>query len=168
MHLTLIGIVAILAYWKSDWRNWQKYGLTIYYVTTCNLLYGVLCQNHLLWKYVPDLLPNSNVLVDIFYSFIVLPCVTLLYLSNYPFGEKVIKHLVYITAWVIGSFLIFYPFVQTGRLVLQNGYHYWMDFFFYIVMYGLIRLHYSRPILTYGISIIFIVFLMRYFHVSIH
>lgn len=57
MHLILACIILIVAYFKSDWRNGKKYGSTVYYVITSNLLYNVLCGDYLLWKYNADYFP---------------------------------------------------------------------------------------------------------------
>lgn len=167
MHLILAICLFFFALWKGNWREWEKYTHTIFYVIICNLLYNVLCQDHLLWEYNPDFLPESHVLVDIIYSFISLPALTLLFLTFYPYSKPISKQIRYLLIWVISSLAVEYPFIHYERLVLNHGYKYWMDFFFYIVMYGMIRLHYSRPFLTYGISVLIISFMLWYFNVPI-
>jgi hypothetical protein len=167
MHLGLSILLIILAIWKGGWRNWQQYALTLAYVIICNLLYNVLCKDYLLWQYKADILPNKHFLVDLFYSFINLPAVTLLFLSHYPFSKKRTKQVRYIGLWVLGSFLIEYPFLKFERLQLQHGYQYWMDILFYTIMYSFIRLHFTRPLLTYGLSAIFIVFMIWHFQVPL-
>ncbi|MFP5114117.1 CBO0543 family protein [Bacillaceae bacterium C204] len=167
MHLLLTIILIIVVFWKGDWRHWQKYILTIYYVVTCNLLYNLLCKDHMLWKHNPDILPKSHTLVDLLYTFIVLPAMVLLFLSHYPFSNSKGKQVRYIVLWVVGSLIVEYPFYKMHRIILNNGYDYWMEPFFYTLMYSMIRLHYSRPFLTYGLSIVVIVFMLHYFNVSI-
>ncbi|MEH7332996.1 CBO0543 family protein [Neobacillus drentensis] len=167
MHALLTFILLMFAIWKGDWRHWQKYIHTIFYVITCNLLYAVLCRDHLLWKYRPDILPKSHVLVELLYTFINLPSITLLYLSHFPFSKPQPKQSRYVLTWIIGAFLVEYPFVKWDRLLFINGYENWMEPIFYLFMFGMIRLHYSRPFLTYGISVVIIVFMVHYFHVPI-
>ncbi|MGG1678270.1 CBO0543 family protein [Neobacillus sp. NRS-1170] len=167
MHALLTFSLFIFAFWKGDWRHWQKYIHTIFYVITCNLLYAVLCRDHLLWKYRPDFLPKSHFMVELFYSFINLPSITLIFLSHFPFSKPLPKQAGYLLTWIIGALLVEYPFVKWGRLLLIHGYEYWMEPMFYLAMFGMIRLHYSRPFLTYGISIVIIVFMVNYFHVPI-
>lgn len=60
-----------------------------------------------------------------------------------------------------------YVFYKFERLLLHNNYSYWMDFLFYAVMYSMIRLHYSRPILTYLLSTGIISFMLWYFQIPL-
>jgi hypothetical protein len=167
MHLVLTILLFSFAFWKGNWRKWQLYAQTIAYVIICNQFYNVICNDYLLWQYKADLLPNKHIIVEIFYTFINLPAVTLLFLSHYPFSEPKTKQLRYIALWVIGSMIVELPFIEYKRLVLNHGYKYWMDILFYTAMFGLIRLHYTRPLLTYGLSTICIVFMIWYFQVPL-
>ncbi|HLO12190.1 MAG TPA: CBO0543 family protein [Pseudoneobacillus sp.] len=167
MHLGLTALLFSWAIWKGDWRNWRKYILTIQYVVACNLLYNFLCKNYLLWQYKADFLPDKHYLIDLFYTFINLPSVTLLYLTFYPYKEQKQKQVKYIAYWVIGSLMVEIPFLLFDRLFLKHGYEYWMDAIFYFFMYSFIRLHYSKQLLTYGMSAVIIVFLVWYFKVPL-
>lgn len=167
MHLLLSIILIILIIWRGKWRVLEKYNITIFYVITCNLLYNVLCQKKMLWQYKPDVLPTSHVLVELIYTFINLPAITLLFLSSYPFSKALRKQIGYIALWVAGSLIIEFPFYKMGRLFLKNGYVYWMEPFFYITMYSLIRLHHTRRLLTYGLSFIVTIFLLIVFHIPL-
>ncbi|RIW27645.1 hypothetical protein D3H55_22645 [Bacillus salacetis] len=154
MHIILTSLLLLFAAIKGNWREWSKYHLTIFYVIISNLLYNHLAHDKLLWEYYPDFLPKSHAIVEILYTFINLPAVTLLFLTFYPFSSSNTKKGRYILFWSFASFAIEYPFYLFGRLLLQHGYEYWMDLFFYIVMYSMIRLHFSRPYVTYILSAI--------------
>jgi hypothetical protein len=154
MHVVLTASLLLAASLKGNWREWEKYHLTIFYVIVCNLLYNHLAQNKMLWEYYPDFYPKSHIIVDILYSFVNLPAITLLFLTFYPYTASLLMKIKYILLWSAVSITIEYPFYKFGRLLLQNGYEYWMDSLFYIVMYNMIRLHFSRPFLTYGLSAI--------------
>lgn len=167
MHLVLSICLFGLAYFKGDWRNWQKYILTIKYVIISNLLYNYFCHDYLLWQYKGDIFPNKHSIVDLAYTFINLPAITLLFLSHYPYLKTKLKQVKYILFWVIGSFLVEFPFVHFKRLLLKNGYEYWMDIFFYIVMYLMIRLNHTRPIKSYLFSVVIILFMLWLFKVPI-
>jgi hypothetical protein len=167
VHFFLTIGLLVAAIWKGDWRNWRKYSLTIAYVTISNLLYNLICYDYHLWEYKADFLPKKHLIIDLFYTFINLPAVTLIFLTHYPLKTRALKQLTYISYWVIGSLIIEFPFLKWERLVLKNGYEYWMDIFFYILMYGLIRLHFTRPFLTYGFSVIYIIFMIWFFDVPI-
>lgn len=167
MHLGLTMLLLTLSYWKGDWKNWQKYSLTIFYVIICNLLYNYFCRDYLLWQYKADFLPKSHFVVDLFYTFINLPAVTLLFLTYYPFLNQKYKQVRFIAYWVIGAMIVEYLFLKFERLVLKHGYEYWMEILFYIAMFTLIRLHYSRPLLAYSASVPIIVFMLWYFKVPL-
>lgn len=167
MHTILTAILLLAAFWKGDWRNWRKYHHTFLYIVTCNLLYNFLCRDHLLWKQDPDFLPKSHAIVDLIYTFINLPAMTLLYLTHFPFKTSNGKQVRYILWWVLGSLVVEYPFYQMGRIHLQHGYQFWMEPIFYTTMYTMLRLHHTRPLLTYGISAIIILFLIQYFHIPV-
>lgn len=164
MHVGITVTVLLAALWKADWRNWSHYHPTLLYIAVCNLLYNCLCAGYLLWRYNPDFLFNHNS-VDIVYSFLVLPGVGLLFLTGYPYETKFKKQLTYITKWVILSLSVESIVLITGFLELERGWKFWMEIPFYYAMYSLIRLHHSRPLLTYLLSIIIIVFLMNAFDV---
>jgi hypothetical protein len=167
MHIIFSALLLLAAYFKGNWREWEKYHLTIFYVIICNLLYNHLCQNKLLWEYVPDFQPKSHILVDLLYSFLNLPAITLLFLTFYPFKGSGKKKLSFFLLWIGASTLIEYPFYKYGRLQLQHGYEFWMEPFFYTAMYGCIRLHYSRPFVTYFVSVFIIIFMMWTFQISV-
>lgn len=167
MHVVLTSVLSGFAVWKGDWRHWQKYIPTIFYVITCNLLYCFFCKNHYLWRLNPDAFPKTNTVLELMYTFINLPAVTLLFLTHFPFSKPYIKQAKYISAWIAGAFIVEYPFYHYNRILMQHGYEYWMEIIFYVAMFSLIRLHYTRPFLTYGISAAIIVFLLHHFNVPI-
>lgn len=167
IHILLFIFVLLLIIRKKNWRNWEKFHSTILYVVICNLLYNFLCTNALLWEYKPGLI-FSRINVEIIYGFIILPGGTLLYLTYYPFQESFKKKFLYIGKWVLISLLLEYIFIKTGYLELKRGYKYWMELLFYPTMYVMLRLHHSRPILTYGLSTIIILYLLWQFDVPAH
>lgn len=167
MHLFLSIILLGFAYWIGDLKNWRKYLSSIQYVIICNLLYNYFCHDYLLWEYKGDILPKKHYIVDLVYTFVTLPCLTLLFLTHYPYLKAKIKQGKYILYWIVGSMMIEMPLIYYQRLLLKNGYEYWMDFLFYFVMFVFIRLHFTHPIRSYLFSIVVILFMLWYFHVPI-
>ncbi|MBE4909502.1 hypothetical protein IMZ08_15735 [Bacillus luteolus] len=164
MHVGITIAVLLAVYWKADWKNWRHYHPTLLYVVICNLLYNCLCAGYLLWEYKPDFLFHHNS-TDLVYSFIVLPGIALLFLTGYPYETKMKKQFTYISKWVVLSLIVEGIVLLFGFIVLNRGWKYWMEVPFYFTMYYLIRLHHTRPLLTYVLSIIIIVFLMNAFDV---
>ncbi|HYK74725.1 MAG TPA: CBO0543 family protein, partial [Pseudoneobacillus sp.] len=154
MHLLIAIILGVTAYFKGNWKEYSKYINTIFYVVILNLLYEVLCKDKLLWVYNPTFFPKSQIITTLIYSFIVLPCITLIFLSNYPFHQKKQKQVLYIFKWIVASFIIESIYLYFDKIDLKNGYKYWMEPLFYFVMYMMIRLHFSRPFLTYSLSFV--------------
>lgn len=167
MHILIASILGVTAYFKGNWKEWSKYIHTIFYVVNLNLLYEVLCRDKLLWIYTPSFFPKSQIITTLIYSFIVLPCITLIFLSNYPFEEKTKNQTLYILKWILGSFIIESIFIYFDNIDLKNGYKSWMEPLFYLAMYSMIRLHFSRPFLTYSLSFVIIIFLLNVFHIPI-
>jgi len=168
MHVGLAIITLLITYWKGDWRNLPKYGLTIYYMIACNLLYNLFCSDYLLWEYKPDVLFTSRIVLELIYTFITLPSVTLLYLTHFPYRKKLSKQMLYMLLWIIVTYVVFLPFINAGALVFHHGYEQWMDLFFYIAMYSMLRLHHTRPFYTYCFSILIIIFLLWRFNVPFY
>ncbi|MFZ3589619.1 CBO0543 family protein [Bacillus sp. DJP31] len=167
MHLLLALSLIVIIWVTKAYKDIGKYSLTIYYVITSNLLYNVLCKDYLLWEYKPDFLPKSHVFAELLHTFITLPAITLLFLTSYPYGLRKLVQAGYITKWVGKSLLVEALFLLADRLILHNGYQTWMEIPFYLNMYGMLRLHQSKPILTYILSIGLIAFLLWYFKVPI-
>lgn len=167
MHLLLVGFIGIISFYKGNWKEWRKYALTILYVINLNLLYELLCKEKILWVYNPDFFPKSHVSTSLLYNFIILPGVTLIFLSNFPYNELIRKQIIYTIKWIIVSIIFEGLYLYFGRIELHNGYKFWMEPLFYVMMYTMIRLHHTRPLLTYVISVIIIVVLLNLFNIPL-
>jgi len=167
MHLLLSIILISVCFFKKAWQKIHHYQLTIMYVIICDLLYNLLCRNKLLWKYKPDIFHDYPIIVDLLHSFINLPVITLLYLANYPFKSNFLKQGKYVLQWIICSLVIESLFLYFNRIELINGYKTWMEILFYTVMYLMLRLHHVRPLLSYVLSVIVIIFLLLVFKIPL-
>ncbi|WP_411675467.1 CBO0543 family protein [Bacillus sp. S3] len=121
MHVLLSVILVSAAVWKGDWRQWQSYIHTIFYVITCNLLYNLLCKDYMLWEYQTDFIGGTHTIVELFYTFITLPAITLLFLSHYPYLKSKGRQFIFLLMWVAGSVLIEYPLYQLNRFISIMG-----------------------------------------------
>ncbi|WP_077212017.1 CBO0543 family protein [Bacillus dakarensis] len=99
MYLAMVLVVyAIFAYFFVDWKNWKSYYSTIQYFIICNLLYNFIFYNHTLWKYRAVTLDWLNhTLIEIAFSFFIVPIVIMIYLRYYPTGKK---QYLYLSIWV--------------------------------------------------------------------
>lgn len=155
-----------LAYKFGNIKEWKKYHPTLLYICSLNLLYNFLAANYDLWKYQPDLYSNHS-LTEVGNSIILLPAIAFIFLSNYPEQESLKKKIFYYGKWIVGSFLIELIFVYFDKITFHHGYKYWMEPFFYLMMYTFIRLHMKRPILTYFLSILIILWFIWYFSIPV-
>lgn len=161
VSVIIIIIFVSLAYFFGDWKRWKSYHTTMLYVALMNLTYEFLAYNHPLWEYRPGRIPNHT-FTTLLTIFVVLPAITLIYLSHYP--EKLIWKLLYVTCWVLGSTLIEYS-LSNRFIEYSNGWGIEWSFVLYCLMYFMLRLHNKRPISAYLLSFIFVIFFLSYFKI---
>ncbi|OEF97095.1 CBO0543 family protein [Desulfuribacillus alkaliarsenatis] len=165
MHVATTTIAVIAAYFYGDWRNWERYHATILFFAVGNLLYNFLAANYLLWYFTPDLLPSHSH-TEMLYTFIVFPATILMFLNNYPTDTigKIYRNLKWIAIYGVWE----YVFYITGRIEYQYGWTLWWSIAFLCVMFPLLALHPKRPLLTYALSTVVVVFVLWYFDVPVH
>ncbi len=164
MHVYLSLILGAVAFWKGDFKNVPKYHTTILYVSLLVLLYNFICDDYLLWQLHGVFPFDSHSVIDLIHGFIMLPLVTLLYLSHHPEGS-IKEQLVYIVKWSIISVSVEFIFYYLGFITFHNGYQFFMEFLFYPYMFIMLRLHHLFPFRTYVLSIFTIILLIIFFKV---
>lgn len=151
----------------GDWRNWQKYYSTILYITICSLLYLVLYSESPLWYFRPEpplYLFKNRTLIALGQTLFVFIGTSLIFLGHYP-EEK--KQYIYVIAWVLLYTFIEIIALDKGIIVHQNGWNMWWSTFFNLCLFILLRVHFLKPLLAWGLSIIFITFIALTFGLSI-
>lgn len=167
MH-TLTHLACIFFVYKyANLQKWRLYHSTLLYICAVNLLYNFLCANYDLWKYKPDIYSNHT-LTEVGNSVILLPAIAFIFLSHYPEKQGNKKVLLYYLKWVFLSFLIETIFVYFGKITFHHGYKFWMEPFFYFIMYTFIRLHYKHPLLTYILSVFVVIILLLIFKIPVN
>ncbi|MCI1592208.1 CBO0543 family protein [Heyndrickxia oleronia] len=165
MSITVTVILLIILIWKRYLKNWKDYHATLVYVITCNLTYIVLCRDYWLWKYHSPFLSEKQ--IELFNVLVLLPLISLLYLSRYPEGVRKIKKFIFLSKWVIGSMLIEGLFIYFNEIEFDHGWGFWMELPFYFVMYTFMRLHMFKPLLVYALSVITALLFLWIFHVPV-
>lgn len=165
MHIitTIISIIALFGW--GDWRNWRKYHTTLLFFALGNLLYNFLTANYFLWRMHADFISNHT-LTEMLYTFIVFPATAILFLGNYPNGLK--KQILHTLQWIAIYGVWEYVFTWTGHIQYQYGWNLWWSIAFLFAMFPLLRLHHTRPILTYILSSIVVVAVLWWFKVPVH
>ncbi len=158
------------AAWKwGDWRNWQKYQATILYMIYFNAIYGLLCYNHLMWKFeydrsVPFLI--NHTLISIGMGLLLYPSIILIFLGRYPNGnwkKKLSWQLLFVFLFSLAEFIMF----KAGKITYYNGWSLGWSIIFNLNTFFMLILHYKRPLLTWILSIFCVIFYVYYFKVPL-
>ncbi|MDQ0877435.1 hypothetical protein QFZ77_006094 [Paenibacillus sp. V4I3] len=164
MHL-ILTLVTILAAWRwSDWRDWKQYHSSMLYVVAAGFLYEFLTLDQTLWVFHPDFFYNQTITI-IVYAVVTMPLTILLYLSNYPktIGKQILHICLWIGIYVSVEVILF----VSGRITYQNGWNLGYSVLFDTMMFPMIKLHHSRPLLAYIISIPIVYGLILLFHIQL-
>ena len=166
MFSIVYAIGFMLCAWKwGDWKNWRTYLPTIQYFIGCDMLYNLLTWNYPLWTFPhpPNVLPN-HLAVSLFRMFTTYPNFILIYIYRFPAGNF-LHGIMYMAIWlVIWAFDELY-LIRHGLLVYSHGWNYIWSILFLCVMLPMLRLHHTRPLLTYLLSVPLIVSLIFWFHI---
>ncbi|WP_462409846.1 CBO0543 family protein [Neobacillus sp. Marseille-QA0830] len=160
--------LAALFKW-GDWRNWKAYYPTILFFILGYFLYlYLLSDRYPMWRYSPPNIDQqsgiTNTHVALSIMLIKYPATILIYLSKFPNGQ-IIKKVLYILCWVI-IFAVNEFIDRKGHLIkYYNGWNYYWSILFNAVMFFLLWVHHKKTMLAWVLSILFIVFLWKSFHV---
>jgi general stress protein CsbA len=148
----LTGFLA--AAWKwADWRNWEKYYPTILFVMLVNMSVGYLGYHHSFWIFNPDVLVNTETVVELLNTYVSLPATTLLFLSRLPSqgGQQQWKH-TFLWVFIYGAIEgIDHYFI--GGISYGHGWSYGCSLLFDCAMFIIIRVHYTRPLLGWTMTL---------------
>ena len=94
------------------------------------------------------------------------PATVIVYLSHFP--KERMKQTFYIIFWIILYVLAEIIGLHVFGLIDHfNGWNMWWSFLFDIILFGTLYIHYKRPILAWGLSIIVILFFLNVFDVTL-
>lgn len=168
MHI-LLTIISILAVWaRKDYRNWKMYYSTMQYIAIGNLTYNFLCASHWLWRLSPDLTNFNHSLLEMAYTFIVLPFTALMFLSSFPEGRgfwRILRHYLF---WIVVYVGFEYILQKEGAILYKYGWSLGWSAFFDCIMFPFLRLHSKKPLLTLMLSVPMTIFWLWLFDVPIH
>ncbi|MDL4843061.1 CBO0543 family protein [Aquibacillus rhizosphaerae] len=145
----------------GDWRNWRAYYPTILFIILIDILYNFLFYDYPMWSFEETVFGKSilskHTYISIMNYLIVYPALILLFLGNYP--KFKVKQVQWITIWVI---LFISKEMINLKIGLINHHHTWSiswSVIFDIVMFIVLRLHFKKPLIAWGISILWIILL---------
>lgn len=165
MHVA-ITLLTIFAAWRwGDRKNWKQYHPTMLFITAGGLLYEYLTKDYTLWVFRPDFLYNHKLTI-IVYALVTMPLSVLIFLSHYPQTLK--RQILYLAEWVIIYASVELVLLYFGRISYQHGWNFVHSLLFNTIMFPMLRLHHTRPLRAYQISVVIIVVLMLLFKVPFH
>ncbi|SFA84304.1 hypothetical protein SAMN04488072_102264 [Lentibacillus halodurans] len=162
MHIFIIILVIIAAWHRGNWSRFHKFHATMLYIIAMNLLYFYFTYNYPIWTFQSNMGIPERVL-DLLHAFIVLPCTVIIFLSNYP--DRLYNQVLYIGKWSLIYIVFEWTGFHLGIIEYNNGWSLGWSFLFVLVMFPMLKLHYSRPFMAYGLSIIIIAILLHLFEV---
>jgi hypothetical protein len=163
-----IAILTIFFVWKQKvYKEWSKYHATMLYFPICDLTYNFICTNYWLWKFDNDvLLPHT--ILELVHFFITFPGTVLLFLAQYPEKKAIQRKITYYLTWIGIYFVGEWLLLQVGGIIHSNGWSLGWSFFFDLIMFPMLRLHYKHPLIAYILSVPIATFFIYLFDVPIH
>ena len=162
------GIINLILGWKlGDWRKIEKYYPTILFMIIGDLLYNIFTYGNPTWSYNENWLFPNHTINNLWIMITVYPATVIVYLSHFP--KERMKQTFYIIFWVIlyglTEILGLHVF---GFIDHFNGWNMWWSFLFDIILFVTLYIHYKRPFLAWGFSIIVILFFLNVFNVNLN
>ncbi|MEH7383636.1 CBO0543 family protein [Bacillus sp. JJ1533] len=170
MHLVYNVLFLLAAVKWGDWRGWREYYATILFFIVGDLLKNVLFHDYFIWTYQETIFAKNilinHTFITLLIAFVCYPATALIFLGRYPKGKS--KQLLWIGIWVFLFTIV--EFINLKYLHLIEHHHGWTlgwSCLFNLVMFPMLRLHQKRPLLAWGISIIWIIFLLNMFPIPL-
>lgn len=165
MIAVLYSLLWIGAAFKYGDRQWEKYYPTMLFSAIGNFLYELLCYEYPMWNMEPNGLPAAMIPI-LLLTLVGMPVSTWIFLSNYPAGGRLYHKAGYIALFTT-IFIAMELFAVTyGSITYHNDWNIMWSLIFLIAMFPIIRLHFTHPLIAWGVSLILIYLLMLIFDVN--
>lgn len=162
MHIVLAVFLIVLNIKRKTWKNIKRHYSSILYVGFFNFLYYYTCKHFILWDYKSSYM--SVRCVRALHLFVIMPLLTLLFLSNIP--NSVVKKILHIIKWVLTSIVVeWFGLRKFNTIYFLHSWNLGWSALLYLLMYSLSYLIIINPILVGILSVCSFVFLVRYFKV---
>ncbi|WP_449539755.1 CBO0543 family protein [Ferdinandcohnia sp. Marseille-Q9671] len=166
MHLVYNATLLLAAVKWGDWKGWRSYYPTILFFIMGDLLKNFLFHDYLLWTYQETIfaenLFSNHTFISLMIMYISYPATILIYLGRFP--KERWKQLVWIVFWIFIYVTIEYINLEYLHLIKHhNGWSMPWSILFNIVMFPMLLLHHKKPLVTWGLSVLWILFLFTMF-----
>jgi hypothetical protein len=169
--LILYVVVFLLAAIKwGDWRNWSNYYPTILFFMVGDLLKNFLYYQHWMWTYKETMFAENilrnHTIINLLVIFIGYPSTLLLFLGRFPLTKW--KQGLWVAFWVFLYSILEYINLHYFYLIRHhNGWSMTWSVIFNIVMFPMLYIHHKKPLLAWGLSAIWILFLLMMFPIPL-
>ncbi len=162
-HIVLMVSIILLSFFTNSIRDIPKYYKNMFYVSSFNLIYYLLCRRHLVWAFVPNGIHWT--VIRLIHVLIITPLIALIYLSKMP-GEF-FRQIIYLIRWVLIASVVEY-FAHKKKLIrFAHGWNVFWSSLLYIKMFVYSYLFSKRPVITLVLSLFSTVFFIVRFKVPL-
>jgi hypothetical protein len=158
MRLAIILFMLVIAFFKSDWKNWRDYHATILFIIAADFLVSLITYKHTLWDLTSEL--GGHVVNDFLLAVLFFPPSILLYFTYYPERKGIFQKSLYLLFWAV-----FFTGVEVLEYFLDNinydnSWGVLESFAFNIALFIALTVHPKRPFLAYFLYFIYIILLI--------
>ena len=153
----------------GDYKNWKIYYPTFLFFVLGDFAYLYLLSDHYpMWRYIPQGFDKNiditNTHISLSIMAIKYSATILIYLSKFP-KENSIHKVLYIAGWV--SIYVINEIIDLKLNLMKhfNGWNLYWSILFNVVMFTILRIHFTRPIFAWLLSFLFILFLWNIFNI---
>lgn len=144
----IILIVSIILLSRNSWRDIPKYYKSLFYVSSINALYYLLCRRHLVWEFTP--IGISWGFIRFVHVVIITPSLVLTFLSKFP--NSLIKQVIYTVKWVVTASVVEYFSYKQKLILYAHGWNIYWTGLMYALMFMYSLLFTKRPLITLFLS----------------
>lgn len=168
MHFIFNLLFVLAAIKWGDWKNWKVYYPTYLFFIGGDLFKNLILDDYRLWSYKETFFGSNILYGHLVISFMIMalvyPSTLLIYLGNFP--KTRFKKLLWVLFWVFLYSLVEIINVEFLNLFEHHrGWNIAWSVLFNIVMFTVLKIHVSRPLLAWSISILFLIFLWNVFDI---
>ncbi|PWK13733.1 CBO0543 family protein [Tumebacillus permanentifrigoris] len=166
-------IIAITVFWLgltwrfANWQKWREYYPSVLFVFTWDFINTILTYDYKLWHYEKTWLGPTHVMADFGVVFLNLAPIILLYLSRYPYQSSVAGQVGYIALWVGFNSFVEAIFGWLERVTYLHGWGFWWSVVLWSLLFLIVRIHLTRPIMAWLITLCVAWFVISYFNIPL-
>ncbi|UCZ54927.1 hypothetical protein LGQ02_09350 [Bacillus shivajii] len=162
----VLTLTLLLLTWRlGNYKNWKTHYSTILFIIAVSFFACVLTHDYPLWVYHETFLVSTRTMHELRLALVLLPTITLLYLTNYPYKSKLLRQLTYTGIWAAVWSMVEVGYVLLGIITFHNGWNIWWSVLVWLIMFLVMTIHHRKPPWAWFICVIFSVIVIIYFNI---